>query len=86
MGARYYGAMVLGCLHRTMAIKEWKKLKDENPVSLESALAAFDMFVLDGRNCDFDDVRRSNMVASFYGSLTFQDFGAFKPHCTIDLE
>ena len=39
-----------------MAIKEWIKLKEGQPVPLERAIAAFDMFVLHGRKGDFNDV------------------------------
>ncbi|KAI9822357.1 MAG: hypothetical protein M1827_000076 [Pycnora praestabilis] len=47
---------VLGCLHRTLAIQEWCKLKDGEPTSLERALAAYDMFVLHDRTGDFEEV------------------------------
>ncbi|KAK4694902.1 F-box protein 21, partial [Lecanoromycetidae sp. Uapishka_2] len=56
LARRFYSDAVLGTLHRTMAIKEWVKLKDGEPVPLERALAAFDMFVLHGRRGDFDEV------------------------------
>jgi len=39
-----------------MAIKEWADLADRAEVSLERALAAFDMFVLHDREGDFDEV------------------------------
>ena len=39
-----------------MAIPEWKRLKDGEDVSLERALGAFDMFVLETGSGDFDDV------------------------------
>lgn len=39
-----------------MAIEEWAKLKDGASISLERALAAYDMFVLHDRNGDFEDV------------------------------
>lgn len=56
LARRFYSDAVLGTLHRTMAIKEWVKLKDGEAVPLERALAAFDMFVLHGRKGDFDEV------------------------------
>lgn len=55
---RFHSASILGCLHRTMAIREWAKLKDEGTTSLERALTAFDMFVLSDRQGDFDYVGR----------------------------
>lgn len=39
-----------------MAIKEWVKLSKGQVVSLERALAAFDMFVLERRKGDFNEV------------------------------
>ncbi len=39
-----------------MAIKEWVKLNDGQATSLERALAAFDMFVLERRKGDFNEV------------------------------
>ena len=39
-----------------MAIREWARLNDGDVVSLERALAAFDMFVLHERDGDFHDV------------------------------
>lgn len=56
LARQFYSDAVLGTLHRTMAIKEWVKLKDGGPVPLERALAAFDMFVLHGRKGDFDEI------------------------------
>ncbi len=55
---RFHSASVLGCLHRKLAISEWTKLKDEETVTLERALTAFDMFVLNDGQGDFDYVSR----------------------------
>ncbi len=46
-----------------MAIKEWVRLKDGESVSLERALVAFDMFVLHGRQGDFDEVCSEHEMA-----------------------
>ena len=56
MNLRYFSDAVLGCLHRTLAIPEWFKLKNGEDVSLDRALGAYDMFVLHERGGDFDDV------------------------------
>ena len=40
-----------------MATKEWVKLNNDQGTSLERALAAFDMFVLERRKGDFIEVR-----------------------------
>lgn len=39
-----------------MAVQEWVKLKDGQPVPLERALAAFDQFVLHDQEGDLDEV------------------------------
>ena len=56
MRPRYYSDMVLGCLHRHVAVKEWSRLRGEDMVSLDRCLAAFDMFVLHGRVGDIGEV------------------------------
>ena len=43
-----------------MAIQEWSDLAEGKEVSLERALGAYDMFVLRGREGDFDEVCRRN--------------------------
>lgn len=55
--ARYFSKAVLGHLHRTMAVKEWIKVQ-QGGSSLERALVAFDMFVIQESEGDFDTVRR----------------------------
>ncbi|KAI4180490.1 MAG: hypothetical protein L6R41_007212, partial [Letrouitia leprolyta] len=52
----YYSDAVLGGVHRMMAIQEWVRLKDGQPVPLEKALAAFDQFVLHDREGDLEEV------------------------------
>ena len=54
---RYYSDAVLGVIHRSMAIREWAKLKEGQPIPLERALAAFDQFVLHDRVGDLGEVR-----------------------------
>ncbi|KAL8837373.1 MAG: hypothetical protein Q9170_002544 [Blastenia crenularia] len=56
LARRYYSDTVLGGLHRTIAIQEWMKLEEGQPVSLERALAAFDQFVLHDRKGDLEEV------------------------------
>ena len=45
-----------------MAIREWAKLMDGELVSLERALAAFDMFILENQEWDFNNVCASSRV------------------------
>ncbi|KAH0543989.1 hypothetical protein FGG08_001756 [Glutinoglossum americanum] len=56
LARRYYSDSVLGCLHRTMAIEQWSKLKFGEDVPLERALGAFDMYLLHDREGDIDEV------------------------------
>ena len=48
-----------------MAIQQWVKLRNGESVSLERALAAFDMFVLHERQGDFVEVcmRNSRVIS-----------------------
>ena len=57
LGSRWYSGAVLRCLHRSMAIKEWFRIRHGKEQSLERALGAFDMFILDDRRGDFDEVQ-----------------------------
>ncbi|EGD86379.1 hypothetical protein H112_07313 [Trichophyton rubrum D6] len=59
LARRYYSNAILGCLHRTLAIPTWNRLRNGEDVSLEHALGAFDMFILDSGTGDFDDISRS---------------------------
>lgn len=54
---RYYSNAILGCLHRTIAIPEWSRLRNGEDVPLERALGAFDMFVLGAGTGDLENVR-----------------------------
>ncbi|MCJ1414554.1 hypothetical protein MMC32_000881 [Xylographa parallela] len=56
LARRYYSDAVLGCLHRTRAIEEWSRLQNQEDISLERALGAYDMFVLHDREGDFDEI------------------------------
>ncbi|KAL9031095.1 MAG: hypothetical protein Q9196_000858 [Gyalolechia fulgens] len=47
---------VLGGVHRVMAIQEWVRLKDGQPVPIEKALAGFDQFVLHEREGDLEEI------------------------------
>ncbi|KAI9871733.1 MAG: hypothetical protein M1830_002521 [Pleopsidium flavum] len=63
LARRYYSDSVLGYLHRTLAIKEWSKFKVGESVTLERALAAYDMFVLHDREGDF------SYISDFFDDL-----------------
>lgn len=63
--SRYYSNSLLDSIHRSIAIEEWHKLRQDRDtldahvagVRLERALGAFDMFVLHDQFGDLDDVR-----------------------------
>ena len=59
---RYYSIAMLGCIHRVIAIREWTRWQETEELSLERALAAFDMFVLHDRKGDFEEVSSSPTV------------------------
>lgn len=45
LARRYWINEALGSIERTIALQEWKKLADREPVPLERALGAFDLFI-----------------------------------------
>ena len=71
---RYYSKAVLGSLHRAAAVQEWARLRDGQEVSLERALAAFDMFVLLDNEEDFDSVSAmpEPMATTYSGYYRFR--------------
>jgi F-box protein 21 len=54
LARRYYANAMLQRIQREMAITVWKELSDGKAVSLEKALAAYDMFTRTGDHVDFD--------------------------------
>lgn len=54
--SRYYGRALLTCLHRSIAVPEWDKLRRGEPVTLGRALGAFDLFIPESGYGDFDEV------------------------------
>lgn len=55
-GKRYYARALLTCLHRSIAIPEWVKVRRGEPVELERALGCFDLFVPGKEYGDLDEV------------------------------
>ena len=53
---RYYAHALLTCLHRSIAVPEWARLRRGELVSLERALGAFDLFVPESGYGDLDEV------------------------------
>lgn len=54
--ARFYSKAVLGTLHHDAAVQVWSKISKGQDVPLEKALAAFDMFISEDNEGDFDAV------------------------------
>ena len=52
----YFSEAACAGLHRRLAVDEWRKLGRPGEISLERALAAFDLFVLEDGNGDLDEV------------------------------
>lgn len=64
---RYWSHAAIGCIHRMMAVEEWKKIKAGTPsdpnFAYELILASFDMFILEERNVgDTSDVSLSKIA------------------------
>ncbi|OOF98470.1 hypothetical protein ASPCADRAFT_42558 [Aspergillus carbonarius ITEM 5010] len=45
LARRYYAEALLTCLHRSLAVREWAKLRNGDEVPLDRALGAFDLFI-----------------------------------------
>lgn len=63
LARRYFAHAALDAIHRHIAVEQWVYLKTvesesdtHNPLELEKALGAFDMFVLHGQPGDIDDI------------------------------
>lgn len=60
---RYYAQEILTLLQRSIAIAEWAKLRIGEPVSLERALGAFDLFIPEQKQGGLDEVsKKARMV------------------------
>lgn len=56
LARRYYANAVLERIHREVAINVWKRLGDEEDISLERSLGAYDVFARVGEDVDVDVV------------------------------
>ncbi len=56
LARRYYAKAVLGRIHRSIAVEVWMRLRRGDPVRLEEALGAYDLFVLSGDEGDLEDI------------------------------
>ncbi|KAJ5910277.1 hypothetical protein N7504_004920 [Penicillium tannophilum] len=79
LARRYYARALLTCLHRSIAVPEWAKLRRGEPVALERALAAFDLFIPESGFGDLDQVRDllDGVVAHF--SVSHSDITGLRP-------
>lgn len=53
---RYYAETLLTCLHRSIAISEWAKIRNGEIVPLDRALGAFDLFIPEIGQGSLDEV------------------------------
>ncbi|KAJ5377893.1 uncharacterized protein N7496_005302 [Penicillium cataractarum] len=75
LARRYYARALLTCLHRSIAVPEWARLRQGEPVSLERALGAFDLFVPESGYGHLDEVKGTldGLVAQFGASHSEMD-------------
>ncbi|EAS36782.3 hemimethylated DNA binding domain-containing protein [Coccidioides immitis RS] len=59
LARRYYSNAALGCLHRSIAISEWSRVRNGEDIPLERALGAFDLFVLEAGTGDLEDISQN---------------------------
>ncbi|KAJ5692066.1 hypothetical protein N7462_001489 [Penicillium macrosclerotiorum] len=76
---RYYARALLTCLHRSIAVPEWARLARGEPVPLERALGAFDLFIPESGFGDLEEIKDSlaGLVTRFTRSSP--DFGTLSP-------
>ncbi|KAK8243464.1 hypothetical protein HDK90DRAFT_545473 [Phyllosticta capitalensis] len=69
LARRYWANAALTTIHRSMAMKEWARLRRGQSTSLERALGAYDLFVVDSAEGvgDLDDIsaRLDSLAAAF---------------------
>ncbi|KAK8023758.1 F-box only protein [Apiospora rasikravindrae] len=57
LARRFYASAILDLIHRTIAIDIWTRLaKDDMKIELVDALGAYDLFVLNGKWGDLEDI------------------------------
>ncbi|KAG8529261.1 uncharacterized protein KY384_005896 [Bacidia gigantensis] len=58
LARRWYSSHTLGCLNRSIAVDQWAHLREPSGevITLETALAAFDVFVLEDGSIDTGDI------------------------------
>ncbi|KAI2786763.1 hypothetical protein POX_g09156 [Penicillium oxalicum] len=79
LARRYYARALLTCLHRSIAVPEWAKLRRGEPVSLERALGAFDLFIPESGFGDLDEIKDTldDLVARY--NMSDPDSPALSP-------
>ncbi|KAJ5594558.1 uncharacterized protein N7459_000766 [Penicillium hispanicum] len=70
LARRFYARALLTCLHRSIAIPEWERLRRGESVPLDRALGAFDLFIPESGYGDLDEIRDglTEIVAGFTAS------------------
>ncbi|KAL4894371.1 Hemimethylated DNA-binding protein YccV like-domain-containing protein [Aspergillus ambiguus] len=67
LARRYYAKALLTCLHRSIAISEWAKIRNGEAVPLDRALGAFDLFIPESGYGSLDEV--SNALSGISRSV-----------------
>ncbi|KNG80221.1 F-box domain protein [Aspergillus nomiae NRRL 13137] len=68
LARRYYGKVLLTCLHRSIALPIWAKLRNGGNVALERALGAFDLFIPESGYGSLDEI--TNKLDEIVGRLS----------------
>ncbi|KAE8375337.1 Hemimethylated DNA-binding protein YccV like-domain-containing protein [Aspergillus bertholletiae] len=68
LARRYYGKVLLTCLHRSMALPVWARLRNDENVALERALGAFDLFIPESGYGSLDEI--TNKLDEIVGQLS----------------
>ncbi|KAL3454957.1 Hemimethylated DNA-binding protein YccV like-domain-containing protein [Aspergillus heterothallicus] len=68
LARRYYAKALLTCLHRSIAIPRWVRLRDGDELPLTNALGAFDLFIPESRFGNLDEInsRLDEILCRFY--------------------
>ncbi|KAE8308693.1 Hemimethylated DNA-binding protein YccV like-domain-containing protein [Aspergillus transmontanensis] len=68
LARRYYGKVLLTCLHRSIALPVWARLRNGGNITLERALGAFDLFIPESGYGSLDEI--TNKLDEIVGRLS----------------
>ncbi|KAJ5966020.1 hypothetical protein N7481_012734 [Penicillium waksmanii] len=79
LARRYYARALLTCLHRSIAVPEWDKLRRGETISLNRALGAFDLFIPESGYGDFDELEHAMAQVVHQFATSHPDFDDQSP-------